>query len=202
MAQESIDKYEKGKDELRRQQSLVRWRKDNGQWSSVAEPLLSPIAQSRSSSPQTETEKNPAEHRSSKVQASTLPQRERMSNQEQEIEKTSNEHQHAESALAAAIQGKPNKPGSASIPTITITGSATSLPLADAGASKSKQGTGFDGAIAESQWPHPQHEALFSVFPPECETEQLVEQKRPPSRNSHDRYYIVQTPSGGDEDAR
>jgi hypothetical protein len=52
VAQESIDKYEKGKDELRQQQSLVRWRKDTGQWSSVAEPTLSPIAQSsRSSTP-------------------------------------------------------------------------------------------------------------------------------------------------------
>ncbi|ERS98934.1 hypothetical protein HMPREF1624_04127 [Sporothrix schenckii ATCC 58251] len=51
VAQSSIEKYEKEKDELRRQQSLVRWRKDTGQWSSVAEPTLSPIAQSRSSTP-------------------------------------------------------------------------------------------------------------------------------------------------------
>lgn len=51
VAQESINKYKQGKDELRRQQSLVRWRKDNGQWSSVAEPMLSPIVQSRSTTP-------------------------------------------------------------------------------------------------------------------------------------------------------
>ncbi|CAK7234377.1 hypothetical protein SBRCBS47491_008927 [Sporothrix bragantina] len=49
--QSSMDRYEEKKDKLRRQQSLIRWRKDTGQWSSVAEPGLSPIAQSRNSTP-------------------------------------------------------------------------------------------------------------------------------------------------------
>lgn len=42
----SLPRYGEDKEQLRRQQSLVRWRKDSGQWSSAAEPRLSPIAQS------------------------------------------------------------------------------------------------------------------------------------------------------------
>ncbi|CAK7238591.1 MAG: hypothetical protein STHCBS139747_000007 [Sporothrix thermara] len=46
---------DKDKDGLRRQQSLIRWRKDTGQWSSVAnEPWLSPIAQSQDPTPHSE----------------------------------------------------------------------------------------------------------------------------------------------------
>ncbi len=47
--QEKMDKIEKEKEAIRVTQRGVRWRKDVGQWSSVAEPNLSPIAQSQRS---------------------------------------------------------------------------------------------------------------------------------------------------------
>ncbi|CAK7270826.1 hypothetical protein SEPCBS119000_004283 [Sporothrix epigloea] len=49
--QSSMERYEKDKERLRRQQSLIRWRRETGQWSSVAEPGLSPIEQSRDTTP-------------------------------------------------------------------------------------------------------------------------------------------------------
>ena len=46
---ERLDKLEREKEAIRAEQRKVRWRKDAGQWSSVAEPNLSPIAQSQRS---------------------------------------------------------------------------------------------------------------------------------------------------------
>lgn len=39
-----LDKIQRNKDSIRAFQQRVRWRKDRNQWSSVAEPDLSPIA--------------------------------------------------------------------------------------------------------------------------------------------------------------
>ncbi len=47
--QEKMDKLEKGKEAIRTEQRKVRWRKEASQWSSVAEPDLSPVAQSQRS---------------------------------------------------------------------------------------------------------------------------------------------------------
>ncbi|CAK7564639.1 MAG: hypothetical protein SEPTF4163_002535 [Sporothrix epigloea] len=49
--QSSMERYERNKDKLRRQQSLIRWRRETGQWSSAAAPGLSPIEQSRDTTP-------------------------------------------------------------------------------------------------------------------------------------------------------
>ncbi|OAA68399.1 hypothetical protein SPI_00594 [Niveomyces insectorum RCEF 264] len=48
---DNIQKKEREKEAVRTEQNQVKWRKETGQWSSVAEPKLSPIAQSRSTTP-------------------------------------------------------------------------------------------------------------------------------------------------------
>ncbi|CAK7269784.1 hypothetical protein SEPCBS57363_003775 [Sporothrix epigloea] len=50
------------------------------------------------------------------------------------------------------------------------------------------------GNEARVQAAGPQHEALYDGFPTERETEQMAERNRPRSRNSHARYYTVETP--------
>ena len=47
---EKTDKKEKQKETLRVDQHRIKWRREEGQWSSVAEPRLSPIPQSRRNS--------------------------------------------------------------------------------------------------------------------------------------------------------
>jgi hypothetical protein len=47
--EEKLEKLEKEKEAIRKEQRHIRWRKEAGQWSSVAEPNLSPIAQSQRS---------------------------------------------------------------------------------------------------------------------------------------------------------
>ena len=47
--EDKLEKMEKEKEAIRLEQRHVRWRKEAGQWSSVAEPNLSPIAQSQRS---------------------------------------------------------------------------------------------------------------------------------------------------------
>lgn len=46
---EKLEKFEREKEAIRSEQQKVKWRKEAGQWSSVAEPNLSPIAQSQGS---------------------------------------------------------------------------------------------------------------------------------------------------------
>ena len=46
---EKLEKLESEKEAIRLEQRHIRWRKEAGQWSSVAEPNLSPIAQSHRS---------------------------------------------------------------------------------------------------------------------------------------------------------
>ncbi|CAK7227963.1 hypothetical protein SCUCBS95973_006722 [Sporothrix curviconia] len=51
---------------------------------------------------------------------------------------------------------------------------------------------GTDGDKARVQAAGPQLAAIFDSFPPEYEIERLAELDRPPSRDSHARYYIVE----------
>ncbi|KAK4454393.1 hypothetical protein QBC34DRAFT_471288 [Podospora aff. communis PSN243] len=49
---ERKDKAERNKEAIRLAQQPVKWRREEGQWSSVAEPGLSPIAQSKTNTPE------------------------------------------------------------------------------------------------------------------------------------------------------
>ncbi|CAK7217349.1 hypothetical protein SEUCBS140593_003183 [Sporothrix eucalyptigena] len=248
--QSSMERYERGKDRLRRQQSLIRWRKDTGQWSSVAEPGLSPIAQSMSSTPRhpSPPPKDSPDH------ASTAPDPRRDMDWGLAGNKLTDEHESesgdslleespasattmmlptpevekSEIVTTSEVQGtlkgtlqeapapivsqdKVSKPESVCTPTITTTGSAMSQPLATStamgleeackepaihGTHDAHHASGTNGNTAGIQATSPQHEALFDVFPPECEIERLVELDRPPSRDSHARYYFVEASSG------
>ncbi|CAK7203650.1 hypothetical protein SEUCBS139899_006388 [Sporothrix eucalyptigena] len=226
--QSSMERYERGKDRLRRQQSLIRWRKDTGQWSSVAEPGLSPIAQSMSSTPNMDwglagnklTDEHESESGDSLLEESPASATTMMlptpEVEKSEIVTTSEVQGTLKGTLQEApapivSQDKVSKPESVCTPTITTTGSAMSQPLATStamgleeackepaihGTHDAHHASGTNGNTAGIQATSPQHEALFDVFPPECEIERLVELDRPPSRDSHARYYFVEASSG------
>jgi len=59
--QERREKAERHKQAIRLAQQPVKWRREEGQWSSVAEPGLSPIAQSQTNTPEEQSSRTTSE---------------------------------------------------------------------------------------------------------------------------------------------